>query len=113
MRISVMFYAIIFKLSKHAQNYNKMASHFSDDFYVEPICSLKLRGINSNKKHLNLYYLSSNEKMTLTSLLKPTDMKHLLKALINTQRTAPSPFYLLKINHTHPISTYPDFLFLK
>lgn len=51
--------------------------------------------------------------MTLSSLLKPTDMKHLFKALISTHRAAPSPFYLLKINNTQPLSSHPDLLFLK
>jgi hypothetical protein len=54
-----------------------------------------------------------NEKMTLPSFLKPTNMKHLLKALSNTHRTNPSPFYLLKINKTPSISPHPDFLSLK
>lgn len=51
--------------------------------------------------------------MTLSSLLKPTDMKHLLKALITTHRAAPSPFYLLKINNHQHHSHHPDLLFLK
>lgn len=51
--------------------------------------------------------------MTLSSLLKHTDMKHLLKALISTHRAAPSPFYLLKINNNQLQSHTPDLLFLK
>jgi hypothetical protein len=35
--------------------------------------------------------------MTLPSFLKTTNMKHLLKALTNTQRINPSPFYILKM----------------
>lgn len=51
--------------------------------------------------------------MTLPSFLKTTNMKHLLKALSNTQRTNPSPFYLLKINKNPTIFPHPDFLSLK
>lgn len=57
--------------------------------------------------------LKSNEKMTLPSFLKTTNMKHLLRALSNTHRTNPSPFYLLKINNSPSISPHPDFLSLK
>lgn len=51
--------------------------------------------------------------MTLSTSLKTTNMKHLLKALTKTYRTNPSPFYILKMPTTTSAPLDPDFLFLK
>lgn len=51
--------------------------------------------------------------MTLTNILKTTNMKHLLKALTQTYKTNPSPFYLLKMPVPSSTPLNPDFLFLK